>query len=102
MRASRWAMQFSRAHCLSSERTMCQGATLVSVAPSIRSCARIGVPPRVRFQVHRAEFPLAHGVLHAGEALVLFLLPDFQPALDQGDAPVDDVALERGAEVHPG
>src|SRR6516164_6222521 len=60
--------------------------------------AGVGIPPRVRPEVHRAQLPLAERIVDARpEAPLLLLLTDLQPELDQDDARLDDVALELGA-----
>ena len=72
---------------LSSERTMYHGACCVSVASSIASRAGIVVPAISRFEIHRAELPLAQRIVDARlEAALLLLLADLEPVFDQMNA----------------
>ena len=57
--------------------------------------ARVVVPFLPRRQVHVTELPLPHRVRDPGqEPLFLLLVAHLEPELDQGDAAIDDVALE--------
>jgi hypothetical protein len=51
--------------------------------------AGVRIPPRVRLDVHRAQFPLAERILNAGlEPPPLLLLAYFQPELDELNPPL--------------
>src|SRR5262249_49679283 len=55
---------------------------------------RVVVPARERRYVHGAQLPLPQRIVDArSEAPLLFLHPDFEPGLDQGDTAVDHPLL---------
>ena len=84
------ARQFRRARCLSSERRMVPGRVLgVGRREHPVARARVLVPARPRFEVHRRQLPLPQRIVDAGgHAALLLRLPDLQPELDQLDAVV--------------
>ena len=62
--------------------------------------AAVVVPALARWQVHVAELPLPHGVVHARlESLLLLLVAHLEPIFDQPDAVVGDVLLEFRADL---
>src|SRR5206468_3815602 len=59
------------------------------------SCARILVPATIGLEVHRAELPLLERIVDPRfEALILFLLVDLEPQLDEDHARIDEPALK--------
>jgi hypothetical protein len=61
--------------------------------------ARVIVPARIGFHIHRAQFPLPERIVDAsGKPLLLLLHAGFQPDLDQRDAAIDDVSLDLRAQ----
>ena len=57
---------------------------------------RVFVPLGARGQVHRAQLPLTQRIVDAGlEPPLLFLVPDFEPELDEDDPAVDHLLLEQ-------
>src|SRR6266850_4084375 len=64
--------------------------------------ARPGIfePFAARGEVHRAELPLADGIVDARlEAALLFLVADFEPELDELDAAINQVPFHHRSEV---
>src|SRR6266480_2004478 len=64
--------------------------------------ARPGIfePLAARREVHRAELPLADGVVYTRlEAALLFLVADFEPELDELDAAIDQVLFHHRSEI---
>src|SRR6266404_129171 len=61
---------------------------------------RIFEPLAARWEIHRAELPLAYGIVDARlEAALLFLVADFQPELDELNAAIDQVLFHHRAEI---
>ena len=62
--------------------------------------AGVVLPPRDRLQVHRRQFPPAHGVFQPGlETCLLLLVADAEPVLAQHDAVLMQHPLEDGGLV---
>ena len=96
---SRCAMMLRRARFLSSDLTMCQGdQRRVGDLEHRIARPRVLVPLGARRQVHVAQLPLPQRIVDAGlESPLLLLVADLEPELDEDDAAVDDVLLERRA-----
>src|SRR5262249_33070746 len=62
--------------------------------------SRVVIPAIVRFNIHRAEFPLPQWIVDPGlEPPVLFFLANFEPDFDQLDAGIDNILFDLRAEL---